>query len=239
MSKIHLRLAQEFDAPAIGFLQVTGFGDSPLSKAMYPERLRVKPGHGDQIEWMSGRVASSLNTPGSFYVVAVETGAEEDGTPEKLVGFAQWLAPREPQQAAATPDAAAEEAAKEERRKRIAALPVFMDGDVLTKSQEQVDKLLKDAAPIFGGNHYRDMWSLNAITVLPSHRRRGIGAHLLRWGVDQATAKGEAIWLIAAPDGRPLYLSFGFTDVSEAVRCGEVIYLMYKAGTEAEESRQD
>lgn len=49
----------------------------------------------------------------------------------------------------------------------------------------------------------------NLMFVHPSHRRRGAGSLLMRWGVDKAQEKGFEIFIEGTDEGRPLYEKFG------------------------------
>jgi GNAT superfamily N-acetyltransferase len=56
--------------------------------------------------------------------------------------------------------------------------------------------------------------------VAPGHRRRGIGAAVLRQVLDFLEPRTETIELNATSDGRPLYARFGFAPVSPYLSAG-------------------
>ncbi|EGR50411.1 uncharacterized protein TRIREDRAFT_58989 [Trichoderma reesei QM6a] len=57
---------------------------------------------------------------------------------------------------------------------------------------------------------YAQLQNLDFIGVDPNHQRRGIGRALLSWGIEQATKAGRDCYLMATPQGRPLYEDAGF-----------------------------
>jgi GNAT superfamily N-acetyltransferase len=57
------------------------------------------------------------------------------------------------------------------------------------------------------------------MAVLPDHQRRGLGAAVLAWLLDEIRAGAPAnpwVTLMADPPGRPLYERFGFTETAPA-----------------------
>ena len=46
--------------------------------------------------------------------------------------------------------------------------------------------------------------------MAPEHQRRGVGSMLLEWGCDKADFHGWKSFVMASPDGVPLYTKFGF-----------------------------
>lgn len=65
----------------------------------------------------------------------------------------------------------------------------------------------------------RPHWYLAPFFVKEEFRGRGVGAVLMRWGVERADAEGCECYLEALPNARPVYLRFGF---GEPVGRGEV-----------------
>ncbi|KAF2278075.1 acetyltransferas-like protein [Westerdykella ornata] len=51
---------------------------------------------------------------------------------------------------------------------------------------------------------------LNIIFTHPSYRGQGVGAMLLRWGMDKADELDVEFWLDATPMGKPFYEKYGF-----------------------------
>jgi predicted N-acetyltransferase YhbS len=55
---------------------------------------------------------------------------------------------------------------------------------------------------------------IGPLWVLEEYQGRGIGTALLKEGMDKSDASGEAIYLEASDDGRPVYESLGFKSVT-------------------------
>jgi len=68
-----------------------------------------------------------------------------------------------------------------------------------------------------GSNYRRDTWYLDILAVHPKMQRKGIGTALLDWGLEQAGANGERVYLEATEVGLSLYLAKGFEEVGEVV----------------------
>ena len=58
---------------------------------------------------------------------------------------------------------------------------------------------------------------LHVLVTDPKHHRRGAGAMLVRWGIDQADEANLPSFLEASQQGKPLYSRFGFEAVHEEV----------------------
>ncbi|KAF6806378.1 hypothetical protein CSOJ01_08873 [Colletotrichum sojae] len=56
---------------------------------------------------------------------------------------------------------------------------------------------------------------LQPVATDPAHQRRGVGRQLMEWGLDEAARAGLPAYLVASPDGYPLYVRCGFVDVEE------------------------
>jgi len=51
--------------------------------------------------------------------------------------------------------------------------------------------------------------------VAPEHQRKGVGSMLLQWGCDKADLHGWNSFVMASPDGVPLYSKFDFKGVGQ------------------------
>ncbi|KAF2203085.1 acyl-CoA N-acyltransferase [Delitschia confertaspora ATCC 74209] len=58
---------------------------------------------------------------------------------------------------------------------------------------------------------------LQTLVTHPNHERKGAGSALLRWGLEQADAKGVETYLEASQIGAPLYARYGFQPVKDLV----------------------
>jgi len=62
----------------------------------------------------------------------------------------------------------------------------------------------------------RPYYYLNVLFTHPKHHRRGAGAMLLRWGMEEADRLGVECYMEASIEGRPLYERNGFKVIKEA-----------------------
>jgi GNAT superfamily N-acetyltransferase len=60
---------------------------------------------------------------------------------------------------------------------------------------------------IMGG---REHWYLELIATRKAYQRRGLGARLVRWGMDRADEEGWDCYLDSTPEGKRLYEKLGF-----------------------------
>jgi hypothetical protein len=139
-------------------LDVAAFLDSPMHKAMFPKRLRIKPGIQDQLEWNISRMRKGLVDPNLHYLVVL-TEAPEEG--EIIVGCAEWSAPAaegcgvgEYEEQGKT----AEEKAKD-MELRLARLPPFLDKGALLDANDEVMELIEKSKDAFKGENRHRMWS--------------------------------------------------------------------------------
>ena len=55
-----------------------------------------------------------------------------------------------------------------------------------------------------------EMLTIGMVAVHPDHQRQGVGAMLMKWGMDLAADEEVPIWLTATPVGEGLYRKLGF-----------------------------
>lgn len=58
-------------------------------------------------------------------------------------------------------------------------------------------------------------YSLLFLLTSPSHQRRGVGAQLVKYGLEKATRGGVPIFLSGSPMGYPLYKKLGFKELDK------------------------
>ncbi|KAF6525274.1 hypothetical protein HZS61_011069 [Fusarium oxysporum f. sp. conglutinans] len=165
-----------------------------LSRRLFPPHLQPKdlPDGEAAYDWRFARKASSLASPDSHLVVAID---DEKGPDEKVVGFSLWDAP---------PASGGDSAPSQEIQ--CAAL----DKEAYNEMKKTVNQ---DAADTFGEQGIAGVWHLDYIGVSPGNQRRGIGKMLLQWGLDNAAAERKDCYLVATEAGRPLYVDAGFKDI--------------------------
>lgn len=159
MHSLRLRRARDEDVPAMAALDVAAFLDSPMHKAMFPKRLRIKPGIQDQLEWNILRMRKGLADPNLHYLVVLVDAPEEG---EIIVGCAEWSAPAAECCGAEEFDGeegkTAEEKAKD-MELRLARLPPFLDKGALLDANDEVMELIEKSKEAFKGKNRHNMWS--------------------------------------------------------------------------------
>lgn len=58
---------------------------------------------------------------------------------------------------------------------------------------------------------------LGTLNTDPKHSRRGAGALLLQWGIEEGRKRGLPVYLHSSLQGHALYLKHGFRDLEELV----------------------
>jgi len=210
-----LRPARAEDAPAMGVLGTRAFQDG-LNRVLFPPRLQT-PGNKDEgPAWRAARILRRMREGRTAYVVV---DAADDGS-ETVIGYAQWDRPKVPGQ-----DTPQDEPAKEDDT------PSSLDKEALARLNEILDKI---AVTALGPDGFQSMWcrcsasltnsyisNLNSdlviLSVDPDHQRRGAGRMLVQWGMEQAAAEGKKVFVIATPEGKPLYEAMGFEAIADPV----------------------
>ncbi|PTB68163.1 acyl-CoA N-acyltransferase [Trichoderma citrinoviride] len=225
MHSLRLRPARDEDVPAMAALEVAAFLDSPMHKAMFPKRLRIKPGVQDQLEWNVARMRRGLADPNLHYLVVL---TDAPGRGEIIIGCAEWSAPAPAHDRHGDDGEEDEEEKARDLELRMARLPPFLDKSALLDANDEVMELIAKSKDAFRGQNRHRMWTLNSISVDGDYRGIGVGKMLTRWGMERADRDRTGIWIISSPLGLQLYKSLGFTQVAEGSRLGEPQYLMLK-----------
>ncbi|KAK2123920.1 hypothetical protein NOF04DRAFT_1405862 [Fusarium oxysporum II5] len=215
---IRLIEALEEHLPDIARIATSAFhpNTDALSRRLFPPHLQPRdlPDGEAAYDWRFARKASSLASPESHLVVAID---DEKGPDEKVVGFSLWDAP---------PASGGDSAPSQEIQ--CAAL----DKEAYNEMKKTVNQ---DAADTFGEQGIAGVWHLDYIGVSPGNQRRGIGKMLLQWGLDNAAAERKDCYLVATEAGRPLYVDAGFKDIRVVSILGVPHYSMIlRAGDHCE-----
>ncbi|KAM0451841.1 hypothetical protein ACHAO4_005798 [Trichoderma viride] len=186
-----------------------------ITRQVFPLHLQPKniPDGDSSLPWRQLRKTASFNTSNCIIKVAVDTALND-----QIVGFAVWEQP------------------VEDEKPPIAPADPELPSDVTDmKLFEELKSILKeDHKASFGDRGLKDVWHLDMIGVDPLHQRRGIGKALLTWGMRQATKAGRDCYLMATPQGRPLYEAFGWEIVRPLNMFGVMHHSMiYRANKEA------
>ncbi|KAH0499514.1 hypothetical protein TgHK011_006706 [Trichoderma gracile] len=193
---IILRKATAQDIPLIAALASKAFHPATdwITRQIFPLHLQPPtiPDGEAIFPWRLSRKTASLRGPNTASMVAIDTALND-----QIVGFALWDLPvgegeTEPEMITPTE----------------ADLPA---GVTDLNAYAQLQRILKeDHQATFGDRGLKDVWHLDFIGVDPEHQRKGIGKALLSWGMEEATRAGRACYLMATPQGRPLYEAAGF-----------------------------
>ncbi|EOD45784.1 putative gnat family protein [Neofusicoccum parvum UCRNP2] len=81
----------------------------------------------------------------------------------------------------------------------------------LFEAQMRLQKEMQER--ILGDN--KNFWYLSSLATHPDHQGKGIGAALVRWGIEQAEKDCVPAYLEATPHGAFLYKKLGFEPVDE------------------------
>ncbi|PNP39987.1 hypothetical protein TGAMA5MH_08253 [Trichoderma gamsii] len=186
-----------------------------ITRQVFPLHLQPKniPDGDSSLPWRQLRKTASFNTSNCTVKVAVDTALNN-----QIVGYAVWEQPVDDEKPPTAP-------ADPELPSDVTDMKVF----------EELKSILKeDHKASFGDRELKDVWHLDMIGVDPLHQRRGIGKALLTWGMRQATKAGRDCYLMATPQGRPLYEAFGWEIVRPLNMFGVMHHSMiYRANKEA------
>ncbi|KAK5654067.1 hypothetical protein OQA88_7747 [Cercophora sp. LCS_1] len=208
---MHLRPAVESDARQMGLIGSRAFADT-ISTLLFPPHLRV-PGADwfeEETVWRTARTLRRMRD-GKDTLVVVD---DVDGV-ETVVGFAQWDRPAVVVESDAGEGKAEANGEATQEAKSDAAenwVPGMLDAEALVRLEAMIGE---ESERILGPRGYKDMWYLMVLAVDSGHQRRGVGAQLLRWGLEQAAKEGQKAFLYATPEGKPLYEKHGFEVISE------------------------
>lgn len=191
--KYTLRPARPSDLDALVAVHLSAFHESPLNTACFPA--------SDPSSLASHR--SMLADKLAEIVVATAHPVNDgitDGTSEQdgqIVGLVRWV-----RQPAGPPPR-----------------PIFTnDMYPPTGNQDLARRFFQANADVSGRVVAgRPVWHLSLMMVRREWQGRGVGAELMRYGVEQVDAEGWMAYTNASPAGRPLYEKFGF----ETVECSD------------------
>ncbi|EKG13338.1 hypothetical protein MPH_09620 [Macrophomina phaseolina MS6] len=196
-----LQPLSEDDIDAYMVCASSAFLDDPLRKATFPPHLVDPADPGEEQRFRETRMRKRLAEQSGGRAFKIEDPAR----PGVIAACSSWIAPQKP-----GPDGAGDAAEKRVGRdvavdRPKCANPVVWD--------EQVRLLNLSKENIFGKS--TDFWYLAGLATHPDYQGNGLGAALVRWGLEQAEKDGLPVYLEATPAGAPLYKRLGFEVVEE------------------------
>lgn len=146
-STLRIREITEDDLPALARISIAAFRGRPMNEAMFPERLRQRPGDADRYDVVLARRRARLGRPHVHNIAVVEDSEGE----EVIVGSAEWQSVPEPLLAASlvTPEG---------RAARDAGFPASLDREAVAALEREsvlLDQTIRDA---LGEEGYENSW---------------------------------------------------------------------------------
>ncbi|KAJ9132142.1 hypothetical protein NKR23_g11399 [Pleurostoma richardsiae] len=179
--------AAESDAPRAAELEHAAYSPSPFNKVLFPG-----PFPPEALGHRAAGLAEELkNDPTVVWLKVVDTDIEGD---DKMIAFAKWHiyeSPSEPSKPRTFGPGCNVEACEE------------LFGGLARMKQQWVGS--------------RSHLYLHLLHTDPKHQRRGAGALLTQWGLDEAARRGLPAYLHSSMEGHALYLKLGFKDLEEHV----------------------
>ncbi|KAB2575427.1 Puromycin N-acetyltransferase [Lasiodiplodia theobromae] len=77
----------------------------------------------------------------------------------------------------------------------------------------QISMMKEAESKVFGED--KNFWYLATLSCHPDYQGKGLGAALVKWGLEQAEKDGVPVYLEATPSGKFLYAKLGFETVIE------------------------
>ncbi|OJD32508.1 gnat family [Diplodia corticola] len=222
------------DTPALMAVGAAAFEHDLLRLATWPALSPTAPpsAHAAEYEFRRRRQLKRLATPG----VVMHKVLADDGT--SVAGFSAWVAPKK-----------SEDAAAQLQGGSTVAEAVNPGGEVPEGANRAIfeaqPRLMEEAKRRVLGER-SDFWYLTSLATHPDHQGKGVGAALVRWGIEQGERDGVPVYLEATPDGYFLYKKLGFEqvdeiDVSELVpNCGsyKIVCMLKRPSSETQTQTQ-
>ena len=181
--KFQFRHGAPEDVPGFVEIVVPAFSTNPIHSRVFPE--------GDiTLDFWTSSLAEEIQDPKARFIVIEDV---DTNTPT-LVAFAKWnvvpegVLPDEPP----PPDSFWPKEGDVE-------LGIQFFGDLLRMHQ--------------GFMTTEPHWYLELIATRSKYQGKGAASKLVQWGTDEADKAGQKCYLDATPDGRGLYIKYGFSEV--------------------------
>lgn len=219
--------------------------NGPLFRTMFPTYNTMSPEERDEmVQWWVDGLEEALADPGDeLYLKACQrlggdrTGTGDDDQHLLPVGFCGWeVIDRGRSRAAQTADKGAQDSAQSDKQQRrqqgeqqkdVEGKPPNTNATAKRQRGDQLPETLDVDAWIALSNKLRaermrilkggdNICRLTFMAVHPDFQRRGIGSMMLQSVCDEThKVPGRCAYVLAAPEGVPLYSKFGFEVVGE------------------------
>ncbi|KAK2783421.1 hypothetical protein FQN53_009184 [Emmonsiellopsis sp. PD_33] len=213
---MHIRPLQPADFSDAATLLADAFRDDEVFILLYPGRMQY---YSHYRASFLHRIKLRFSTPGWItYVAVTDPGDDGPGQPGgKIVGYAAW-------ERKGDSDAARQWKSKNESiRCRLETFLQTIEEQYtsffhLDKSSDasNLAAFVDATANNFPSTIFPEMWYLALLGIHPGYQRRGIGALLVNWGVEQAQAEHIPAGLESSVMGSGLYQKFGFRLLSKS-----------------------
>jgi GNAT superfamily N-acetyltransferase len=203
-----LATAQPKDAAAIAEIHMGVFGTNALIRAIYPTE-EVREGLAKAVEM---KALADIQDPHITVLVAhyhEHAGTAVDHacppTSSPIIGFAKWVHPVRPEDEYTPPPW---------------SLPEGTDWAILTPwiaAAEKTEEAVMGKTPHYGEwvahlnvDQLTDNTELTYLAVDAQYARRGVGAMLLQWGLDQCDETGCPAYVESTTEAVTFYKEHGF-----------------------------
>jgi N-acetylglutamate synthase-like GNAT family acetyltransferase len=199
---ITIRQAFQSDVPSIVSVIDPAFADTAFEKYLKPYSEQYPE---DRRRELIVRTKQQIRTPGYHAFVAVKG----EGSPTaEVVGFALWLR------------VGNSERAREWQRDTLenkverALLSAEDKYNSITFGYRHMSPSARDYLQKCISGHevwamYPEMWRLRSLAVAPGQQGKGVGAILMRWGLEKANEENVPVALVAVPEARGFYTRSG------------------------------
>jgi len=162
----------------------SGWAGNPLQERFFPASSA-----NARSFWLQS-LADEIKDPNARFLVVVDTDSTAE-YPGNIVAFAKWVVPGAPPQPP-VPDS---------------VWPA--DGDPTLAGV-----FFQELVSMHEGNmEERPHWYLEIISTRREYQGKGAGSLLLDWGVQKADDDAVECYLDSTPEGKGLYLKFGFEEI--------------------------
>ncbi|KAK3897892.1 acyl-CoA N-acyltransferase [Staphylotrichum tortipilum] len=175
-------------------VEVPAMQNGPLYRTMFPRSDTItEAGREEVVRWYCEMLEDAFQDRWESFL----KGCSVDGTP---VGFCGWTIMERNQ-----PQVKANDGQTNMQPKKATWLPEAIDVDswiaVSKALRAERDRVLKDVD---------NVCRLTFMAVNPSYQRQGIASMMMQRICEETDQHGRCAYVLAAPEGVPLYTKFGF-----------------------------